>query len=81
MNTAIKIETGIPVPAPRFQDAVYPFKKMQVGESCLVPPKEDETGRALRERVSAALAHYHRDGSMKFCSRKVDGGIRVWRIG
>lgn len=78
-NDKPQIEKGIPVP-PRNQWTTYPFAKMEVGDSALMPPKDGEIQMKLRERVSAAITWTKRGNTKNFCTRAVDGGIRVWRI-
>jgi hypothetical protein len=67
------VETNIPIPAPRKPDTRYPFKELEVGYSFLV---HDGNIRSVRSRCSQVkLATGH-----KFTVRKVQGGVRVWRI-
>lgn len=74
-----KIEKGIPVPVSR-NLAAYPFPKMEPGDSSLIAPKDGESQLKLRGRVSAAVTYAKRGNEKTFCTRTVDGGIRVWRI-
>lgn len=74
-----KIEKGVP-PPPRRDHASYPFPRMKVNDSVLMPLKDGETQLKLRERVSAAVTWAKRGNTKAFCTRKENDGIRVWRI-
>lgn len=67
-----KIETGIPVP-PRQNKHSYSavMKEMKVGDSVLITNSTD------RNQISSAASRVFGTG----CSvtKKVEGGIRVWR--
>lgn len=74
----MKIEKNIPMPSdrPYSQDrypSKYPFKVMEVGDS-VVFPDQNGNGKA----ATAAKVYGHRSGK-HFTSRKVDGGVRIWR--
>jgi len=69
----MEIETGVPVPRQR-RITKYPFGYMQVGESCFFPG-QSTTDRAYR----AAKTMGQRRGWV-FTGRRVDGGIRIWRV-
>jgi len=66
----MEIEKNIPVP----DDTSDTFKKMEVGDSLLIPC-EDHKGKIY----SRAKMHFYRSDK-KIKARKVDGGIRIWRI-
>lgn len=70
------IEKGIP--APRFrpkpgQPGIYPWRQMAVGDSFFVRYDERPTSA-----VRAAYAQA-RDGR-QFVSKKVQDGVRIWRV-
>lgn len=72
----IKIETDIPVPMNAGTcgpNTVYPLKEMSVGDSFFVANKRSIV-------VASAVWHHGKRYGKKFCTRKVDGGVRVWRI-
>ena len=54
----------------------YPFYRMEVGDSFLA--RVEDTGTIPRVRAAACM--YGQMHRMKFRTRTVDGGIRVWRI-
>jgi len=62
------IDSNVPMPTR------YPFDKMKVGDSFLVP--SDVT----RQAVAVAATRYGRKHNMKFSTRQLkDGGFRCWR--
>lgn len=69
-----EIEKGVPAPsAPR--NAKYPFRNMEIGDSFFVP--DDKASEdALRSSASAFGKH----NSIKLKVKRVEGGLRVWRI-
>jgi hypothetical protein len=78
----VRVEKGIPLPVRRVvRDPIYPFDKMQIGESFFV----EETNTLARYRLHGRLANHkaqsqaHRDGAV-FTIRSVPGGVRVWRL-
>lgn len=81
MKTISKIEKHIPIPQARggssnkgFKTYVYPWRRMQVGDSFLVKnvPQSDI--------CSAAAADAKRNG-VKYTVRRIPTqGVRVWRI-
>lgn len=75
-----KIDTNIPIPSSRKDTRSYPFKELEVGQSFLVAQESDETKTQVRERTSAAMTWAKRSLGRDFCTRTVDGGIRVWRL-
>ena len=73
----LDIEKGIPLPDKNTQ---YPFNAMEVGDSFLVKCAVNEMPRVKNSLFSAIrkFSIKHKSKS-KFASRRVDGGIRVWR--
>jgi hypothetical protein len=72
-TTEFPIEKGIPIPSVRGgKIEKYPWSQLAVGDSFFVPPGMRISGyRGYRSRKG--------DGK-KFTTRKMDGGIRVWRV-
>lgn len=63
------IESGVPLPS----SVKYPFDKLEVGDSFLVPISK-------RTSTSSAATKYGQRTNTKFVIRKVDdNNIRVWR--
>lgn len=67
----MKIEKNIPIPtkASAGRKSMFPWEDMQVGDSFFV--SEHKSPPSAPSRV--------RKEGMKFTSRSVDGGFRVWR--
>lgn len=73
-----RIEYGIEMPRPNGRDK-YPWKKMKPGGSFLVPCGNFETLELMHSLTSCARNAEKKTGS-KFAMRKVEGGVRVWRL-
>lgn len=69
--TAIRIDKGIPIPE---RTTAWPFHAMVKGESFLVPAKKFSA-------LKSAVTHWHKQRpGEKFTVRKVDGGVRCWKV-
>jgi hypothetical protein len=64
----IPIDKGIPLPGK------YPFDKMEVGDSFLVP------AHIPRTTATAAATRYGKSLGMKFSFRITPEGLRCWRV-
>ncbi len=64
----MKVESGIPL----FER--YPFARMNVGDSFLIPPGKS------RQTVSISAHRYGKKHGMKFVTRKTPEGYRCWRV-
>lgn len=74
----MEIEKNIPLPAARCAangGSRYPFAEMGVGDSIFVEG-QDTTGPV----AAAARVYAHRVKTKRFSARKVEGGVRIWRI-
>lgn len=72
-----KIEKNIDLPPPKTNATKYPFRGMAVGDSIFVSSEDGSHGRA----GNAAYNWGRRESpQVKFATRRVDGGIRIWRI-
>ena len=67
----LKIEEGIPIPKMRLRK--YPWEDMKVGDSFFVPDGNNNT-------IQTAASYAGKRHNRKYCTRQVNGGIRVWRI-
>lgn len=72
----MKIEKGFPVPHARFRFK-YPLWEMEIGDSFHV---EGDGQTIIRARNAISIWARRRNNERQFCTRKEDGGIRVWRI-
>jgi hypothetical protein len=78
----IKIEANIPLPpkarstgtAPKF-----PFAALAIGDSFLAPTTA-KNAKARRRVLSCLMIYHAKKTGFRYASRKVDGGIRIWRI-
>ncbi len=68
------IEKNHPIPKGR---AKYPLDQLEVGDSFFIPEVDKERHKNIRIYVSG-WARRSKTG-MKFTTRAVDDGIRVWR--
>jgi hypothetical protein len=67
------IEKGIEMPRSKKEKTKYPFSTMVIGDSVLF-----EVDTFQCPPVKVAMNYARRNGK-KFSSRKVEGGIRIWR--
>jgi hypothetical protein len=76
-----EIETGVEI-APKNtpeRKTKYPFASMQKGDS-FVCHLDGEEWRVVENRVRSAAANWGSRRGVKFVTRKVPQGIRVWRV-
>lgn len=80
-GTPYKVDKGISMERKREAFARFPFNKMKIGDSFFVP-KEDQNPEGVAASVYSAANSYNRTHGTKLrmSTRKVEGGIRVWRI-
>lgn len=78
-QTEFPIEQGVPIPrlAPH---RLYPFGDMDVGDSFFIALKEGEFKAMTIRKVRSAASYYGRRNGKKYVTRRVSGGLRVWRI-
>ncbi len=65
------IEKGLPIPASNKVSAnekTLAFRALEVGDSFYVPS------------VKVVPFYQHQKDGKKFCTRRVEGGVRVWRL-
>lgn len=80
------IEKGIPLPA-RHAAVNYPFAQLEVGDSFLVPidfdatvPEKVVAAKRLMRGIASAQQAAAKDTGLKFPTRRVEGGVRIWRL-
>lgn len=66
------LEKGIDIPEKQ-KDAKYPYEQLELGDSFFIAEGE------LSRLCNANYREWRRSGK-KFTARKIDGGVRVWRI-
>lgn len=76
MVMEFEIQKGVPAPerAKHGRREKYPFRKMEVGDSILIPGEDSshKSGRAARK--------YGAENGKRFCTRSEPAGLRIWRI-
>ena len=68
----IKIDKNIPVPPARLSHR-YPWLEMEIGDSFF-------TANLSHGNMGTQAARAGKRHNREFVTRKVDGGIRVWRV-
>jgi len=70
-----KIENNIPQPEPHLgTKAKYPFTTMEVGQSVFIDGGKHDSNPAIAAKM------YAKRSGKKFTIRKIDNGVRVWRV-
>ncbi len=77
MSKAFKIEDNVPLAPHGNNHSKYPFREMTVGQSFFVPTEAASYSTVAQAACSAGSLKG--DGT-RFTIRKVDGGVRVWRL-
>ena len=72
-----EIEKNVPIEGKK-RLSKYPFDKMEVGDSFLVPKEDYNNIHSMRAALFYTIKKV--DPNMKISTRTVEGGIRVWRI-
>ena len=74
-----EIEKGVPLPkkGSHSKGTKYPFAKMAIGDSVFFA--NEPAGANSLPAIGARM--YAKASSKKFVSRKMDGGVRIWRMG
>ena len=77
-----QIESGVEIPpqAQPLRKTKYPFNRLNVGDSFVFPVATDEDREAVQNRLQSAAANWGRSRGMRFVTRRVTQGIRVWRV-
>lgn len=79
-----KIDKDVPKPLKRSKGkkANYPFDKMEVGDSFFVSIKEGDNISKVQALVASSAKYYvlRNRLDVKFSTRTMVGGVRIWRI-
>jgi hypothetical protein len=77
-----QIESGVEIPpqSQPLRKTKYPFNRLNVGDSFVFPVSTDEDREAVQNRLQSAAANWGRSRGMRFVTRRVTQGIRVWRV-
>lgn len=73
----MNIDKGLLIPpANRGGDYKYPIREMDVGDSIL-----DESAQETKSsKIRLSAKKYGDKVGKKFIARKVEGGVRIWRV-
>ena len=76
----LKIEKNVPIPVKRKPKTLYPWSGMALGDSFIV--EDDKSDPTLQSAIGSLGKQWAKTRSLrrKYTTRKVEGGIRVWRI-
>jgi len=78
----IKIDKNIPIPeVQKGRNIIYPFSNMEIGDSFLIPFEDAKFIQPGMVRVREAVYRAQKKFRFNFAIRKVENGIRVWRVG
>jgi hypothetical protein len=80
MSDLYSIESNIPMPVrARARMSKYPFRKLQVGQSFLVPCTRWDKKKATNSLTSCRRNAEKKMPGKKFALRTERDGIRIWR--
>ena len=74
-----KIDKNIEMPTA----LLYPFKDMEVGDSFFIEAKDKKEAQSFRLKAMGAARQYvykSQSKDLKYVTRYVENGIRIWRI-
>ena len=74
----MQIEDDIPQPAPSHRGVMYPFGRMNVGQSVFFA--DEPKGTASKPAIAARMAQHQSKKQKMFTARRIAGGVRIWRI-
>lgn len=76
-DLTFNIESNVPIPERGYGSEVSKvgrtLRAMNVGDSVLLIPEDGNKARQMLPYLKLKFA-------MKFCTRGVEGGVRIWRI-
>jgi len=78
MSNKYPIEKNIPIPIGGLKVSTeYPLSEMEEGDSFFVP-SEPERSKKIQQSI---MTYVHRNMfAKKFTTRRIPGGIRIWRV-
>ena len=80
MNCEIEKDIAIPKGGTGRGRNRYPLLSMSVGDSFYIPTLDNESVRKAENRVRGSIRYAALRTGAAFSIRRVDGGIRVWRV-
>ena len=68
----VQIDKGVPIPPPRMQRRRHgwPITAMEIGDSVFMPGQKSR----------GSPGYWRKMTGFTFTARKVDGGVRFWRV-
>ena len=73
----IKFDKGVPLPSLRAEYRHFNLDRMEIGDSFFLEDTDGQTAHRMQSMVSHLN---HTDESRRYITRRVDGGIRTWRL-
>ena len=70
----IKIEKGVPLPSEPARRDPYPFDQMEIGDSFFVACTPGNRS------VAVQASKFSKKSGRTFTVRRVEGGVRAWRL-
>ena len=74
-----KVESNVAVPQAKGKKNVYPFNTLEVGDSFMIESSPEQLTKMQRKMSAMCVMSGKRMGK-KFITRRVDGGLRIFRI-
>jgi len=73
----MKVEKDIPMPATTIRDGYkYPLNEMDIGDSIFEPGPRNSN----ESKIRLSAKKYGAKTGKRFSARKVEGGVRIWRV-
>lgn len=76
------IEKGVPIPPKRHAlsgGSKYPWRQLEIGDSFLAPLPEHGDARKHHASMTRSACQWAKAVNREFTTRRVEGGVRVWR--
>lgn len=81
MDFDYKVDAGIEPPQLRVRRK-YPWPEMKVGDSFFIPVDDARQCERVRNSAKASAGQFRARHNRAFetVSRKIEGGLRIWRV-
>jgi hypothetical protein len=79
INTMFRVEHSIPLVKRMHLRNKYPFHKMEVRDSFLVPCESYEV-EGIQNSLTSCMRNAAAKNGWRYTQRAVLGGVRVWRV-
>lgn len=74
-----QVDSNVEVPQAKGKRNAYPFKSLEIGDSFFIPVEKIDITKSQRKMSAICVTTGKRHGK-KFVTRRVDGGLRIFRI-